>query len=347
MNKRALLSIATMAFFLVSCGSDDEGPSTGETSSVLVVNEGNFGQGNGSITSYNPETGVVTDHVFETANNGRPLGDVVQSAVFDSEAGGYIVVNNSRKIEVVDPGFVSTSTIEADLANPRFLVKAGNQLFVSNWGNFDDNFALDQSYVLILDAGSLEKKGLVETNDGTENLIFADGYVYASNNFGNTVSVIDASEGTLKATLEVGWSPGEMTIDSKGSVWLICGGSYQGNDGALYLLTPTEAEKSTELGVNPGTRLAIDVSADVLYYVNGTEVGKYETGSGTLTKRFISEDSAVGFYGIGFNDAEKVLYVADAKGFQGKGTVYRFSTDGATISTFEAGVGPNGFVFVR
>jgi len=335
-------SIAAI-FLLSSCGNDDAAGIIQTPGQVVVVNEGNFGQSNGSLTTYDPETGKTLENTFQTANN-RPLGDVVQSMYF-SGGTGYVVVNNSRKIEVVDAIFMSTATIEEGLANPRFLLKAEARLFVSNWGNFDENFALDQSYVLILDSASFEVEGRVDTEDGTENLAYSDGFVYAANSFTNTVSVLNAGTGTLSATLETGFSPGEMVVGSDGTVWLICGGNYQANDGAIYKLGPAQSEVEVNLGSNPSAKLAIDQSAGLLYFINGTSVGKYSTETKALTSSFITENGAVGFYGIGFSEEEQVLYVADAQGFQGKGKVYRYSNEGNLLSTFDAGVGPNSFVF--
>lgn len=334
------------AILLSGCGSDDEAktPDSGPDN-VLVINEGNFSQSNGSITSWDPASEEVTENLFESVN-GRPLGDVVQSLFIDSDEVGYIVVNNSRKIEVVNAfDFSSTATIDEGLANPRYLLRQGDQLFISNWGNFNENFQLDQSYILMLDALTFEEEGTIETEDGTENLAYSNGFLYASNSFTNTVSVIDVATGTLSATLETGFSPGEMAVDKSGSVWLICGGSYQGNDGAIYKLNAGEAQLEIELGVNPVARLAMDTEANILYFLTNNSVGSYTASEGTLTLDFIENDEAVGFWGLGFNAVENVLYVSDAKAFQGKGEVYRYSKDGKLLSGFEAGVGPNGFVF--
>ncbi|MEQ9102975.1 MAG: hypothetical protein RIF36_03050 [Imperialibacter sp.] len=343
MKKLALWSLVA-AVFLTSCGGDDEGDPKNGVGSVYVVNEGNFNQTNGSITSYDPESEEVSAFVFQTANS-RPLGDVVQSLFIDTDKTGYVVVNNSKKVEVVNADFVSTATIEDNLANPRYLIRNKERLFVSNWGTFDESYTLDQSYVLILNAVTFEKEGAVNTDDGTENLVYADGYVYASNSFGNTVSVIKTSTGELETTLEVGYSPGEMVVDEDGAVWLICGGSYQGNDGAIYKLAASAATKEVDLEVNPSSRLSVSKTSGVLYYIAGTSAGSYQMEGKVLQKAFITIDDAVGFYGLGYSEAEDVIYIADAKGFQGKGTVYRYSADGTAISKFEAGVAPNGFVF--
>lgn len=344
MRKLNSLLLAAALFF-GGCGSDDRaaGPAPG-SAKVLVVNEGNFSQSNGSITSFDPETGTATGNLFESVNN-RPLGDVVQSLYIDADGVGYIVVNNSRKIEVVDAlDFTSTATIDDGLANPRYLVRQGSKLYVSNWGNFDESFQLDQSYVLILDAVTFEKQGQVDTDDGTENLLVSSGYLYAANSFTNTVSVIELTSGELAKTLETGFAPGEM-LEFEGDVWLICGGNFGGNDGSIYKLTAEEARKEVELEMNPVAKLTLNPDSNELYFISGNKVGKYNVESKTIDKGFVENADVTAFSGIGFNATEKVLYVADARGFQANGTVYRYSANGQLLTNFEAGVGPNGFVF--
>ena len=67
---------------------------------TFVLHEGNFQGGNASLSFLNNFTGIMSNGVF-TAVNSIPLGDVGQSmTIWDDK--GYIVVNNSGKIEVVD-----------------------------------------------------------------------------------------------------------------------------------------------------------------------------------------------------------------------------------------------------
>jgi hypothetical protein len=58
----------------------------------------------------------------------------------------------------------------------------------------------------------------------------------------------------------------------------------------------------------------------------------------------ITELNGIDFYGIGI-DSNHILYLADAKGFQGNGKVYRYWVSGDPIDNFSVGIGPNGFAF--
>jgi len=67
---------------------------------IFVTNEGAFGNSNGSVSYVGKDSATAVNHLFEMVN-GRPLGDVVQSMTVANDK-GFIVVNNSQKVEVVD-----------------------------------------------------------------------------------------------------------------------------------------------------------------------------------------------------------------------------------------------------
>ena len=98
---RSFCTIISCCMFLL-CGCNDKKNVSGGLyeHGVIITNEGNFGSNTGSVSYYNPSTDSVYNSIFEDANSKRPLGDVVQSfAVADKK--GFIVVNNSHKVEVV------------------------------------------------------------------------------------------------------------------------------------------------------------------------------------------------------------------------------------------------------
>src|SRR5512145_1972668 len=128
-----LLYAATVVAFLSGCEKDDKSPSyPGYTQGVFIVNEGSMTNNNGSISYYHPEKNLLVNNLFESAN-GRPLGDVVQSFSVVSDTLGYIVVNNSGKIEVVSLSNFLVKSAPILIHYPRYLVQVSrNKAFVSS-----------------------------------------------------------------------------------------------------------------------------------------------------------------------------------------------------------------------
>ena len=102
MKKILIIVLFSTLFF--SCKKEDNQNNTigtyAESGSAIVVNEGNYGSNNGSV-SFVDRNGLVTNYIYENANSGINLGDVIQSYTRIGNK-GIICVNNSFKIEIVD-----------------------------------------------------------------------------------------------------------------------------------------------------------------------------------------------------------------------------------------------------
>ena len=147
MNKfKSIALIALSGLFLQSCNNDDSpinNPEQGTYSKgVFVLNEGGMGSANADITYYNPNEKISDtnpiQNIFKKANAGAQLGDVAQDFVFKGNK-GYIVVNNSNKVEIVDnTSFKKVSTITENILNPRYLAVTDKYIYVTNWGTSSD-----------------------------------------------------------------------------------------------------------------------------------------------------------------------------------------------------------------
>jgi YVTN family beta-propeller protein len=340
-----LLVAASLTFS--SCSDGDNKPKGKFETGVFVVNEGNFSDANGTVSYIDPTTKEVTNDLFGNINSGKALGDVVQSMTVDGEF-AYIVVNNSKKIEVVNANTFEASYTLTELKLPRYFVTLNGKGYITEWVSFTD-----PGRVSVVDLQSHTITGSITTDYGAENIIATNGKLYVSNNFTNTVSVVDPGSAQVVKTLEVGNSPGGFVIDAQNKLWVICGGGHDSNynplnDGKLVQIDPVSnmITKSVPLSVNVTAKLVINKSRDQLFYYKGKSVYRVATSATAApSSALFTESAASSFYGIGLDSKTDILYMADAKGFVSNGTVFTYTTEGVPQETFTVGLAPNGFVF--
>ncbi|HYI77885.1 MAG TPA: DUF5074 domain-containing protein [Chryseolinea sp.] len=340
-----LVTVFTVSFS--SCDDDDTNPQGKFEEGVLVVNEGNFQDADGTISHISSD-GTVTQDLFGAANNGLALGDVVQSMSVDGEF-AYIVVNNSNKMEVVDANTFAAQYTLKNVLLPRYFTTYNGAGYLTEWVSFTD-----PGRVAIIDLQNHVVTESITTDFGAENIIAHQGKLYVSNNFTNTVSVIDPVNKKVIKTIEVGDSPGEFLIDSQNMLWVICAGAYQAEDGALVQLDPAKSDdesansilKTVELNANVSSKAAINKAKDKIFYYKGSSVYAVNTSDTEVpTSAVFTESKVSSFYGIGIDPETDILYMTDSKSFAGNGTVYQYSLAGVAMDDFEVGVGPNSLVF--
>jgi YVTN family beta-propeller protein len=339
----AVLAIAALSFS--GCDNDDEKPKGQFETGVYVVNEGNFGAANGTVSHFNLSTKEATQDVFGTINEGKALGDIVQSMTIDGDQ-AYIVVNNSNKIEVVNANTFAEAYTISDLQLPRYFTTLNGKGYVTEWVSF-----VEPGRVSVIDLQSHEATTSIETDYGAEHIIGVNNKLFVSNTFTNTLSVISPTSNSVVETIEVGNSPAGFAIDAQNKLWVICSGGYDINynplnDGKLVQIDPATNGilKTIDLNENVSSSLGINKAGSHLFYYSGPMVYRVETSATEApTTAFITGTNS--FYGLGVDRQTDVVYLSDAKNFSASGTVYRYNSDGTSLDNFTAGMGPNGFVF--
>ena len=85
---------------------------------VIIACEGSFTRGNASIDLYNPSTGDLLPNAF-AEQAGYALGDILQD-VYWTNNDLILVVNNSQKIEMLDPNTLTPKRTIAGFTSPRY-----------------------------------------------------------------------------------------------------------------------------------------------------------------------------------------------------------------------------------
>jgi len=339
---------------LFACKKDDNNsPAPGlSVSGVFVVNEGAFGSGNGSISYYDLETGSMNDNIFE-AINGFPLGDVAQSmTIHQSKA--YLVVNASKKIEVVDvTTFLSMATITG-FEGPRYIITKGAKGYVSDWFS-------NEIKVVDLNSNTIVKS--IATGTGPEQMLIKNNKLFVVNVVGwgndSTVTVINTDTETAIGTIQVGLNPNSVRIDNNGKLWVLCGGStgpdYIGGTsddiaGSLWRINPESMAIELHLALNSydhPSKLQTSSSGSDLYYLNGTDGynGKIMKMSSNSTNAPVLPLTNKNFYGLGIDPVSGYVYGGFSPGFSQDGYIFRYTGNFILIDSIQAGIGPGQFVF--
>jgi YVTN family beta-propeller protein len=337
-----LALILTSPFLLTSCDDEDNKPKGEFEKGILVINEGNFQAADGSV-SHISVSGQVTNDLFGSVNSGRALGDVVQSIGINGDE-GFVVVNNSNKVEVVNINtFEAIHTIDG-VKLPRYFTAFNGKGYLTEWVSYSD-----PGRVSVIDLSTHQVTKTVTVGFGAENIVGHGGKLYVSNNFANSISVIDPVAASVTKTIEVGNSPGSLILDSQNFLWVVCGGAFNKNDGRLVQInTTTDAVvKTIELSMNVSTKAAANKAKDKIYFYKNNSIYAVPTSatSVSVSNILLTENAAGSFYGIGVNAENDVIYVADPKAFAGSGVIYTYAADGTAKETFTVGVAPNGFLF--
>ncbi|WP_421876018.1 DUF5074 domain-containing protein [Marinoscillum sp.] len=338
------LLVTAVVSIVISCSNGAPEPQViGQfDGGIFVSNEGNFGEGDGSLSFINA-SGNVTNQVFKEAN-GYPLGDVVQSVHIDDDL-LFMVVNNSNKIEVasLEDSLYSQYSIE-DLSLPRYMTSHNGLGYVTEWVSFTEKGRVS---IFDLETGSIQSS--IEVGFGPEGLILADDYLYVSNNFSTNVSVIDLDMGEVINTIEVGNAPSQMALDAEGHLWVACQGGYDDNyaplgDGKLVELDASTGDvlSSVELQVNFNGKIDVSPVGDKLFFTTGNELKSINTDGAGTAELIHQFESVTSFYGLAVSKGGAV-YLADAGNFTENGKVYVILGD--ILLSYSVGRGPNGFAF--
>ena len=335
--KNLYLGIIASAFLFASCSNDDnnnDAPLGAYDNGVLILNEGNFGTPNGSVSYISNDLATFQNDIFKLVNTPTVLGDVAQSMTFSNEK-AFIVVNNSNEVEVVNRyTFKSLGTITEKLANPRYSVVLNDKLYVTN--------SISKA-VTVYDAKSYAYVTSIPLNKTAEKIVTANGKLYVTNaayGSGTEVTVINPISNTVSKTITL--ANGINSIEEKnGSVYVLSGTSTKNT---LSKINTTNDTATSIESAAVKSAINMDIDGDKIYYTQGTEVYAISLTATTFSDKalFSVKDSSWStFYGFGVIDGK--VYSGDANAFTADGTVTIYSSTGTVLKTLTVGRGPNGF----
>ncbi len=313
-------------------------PESSSSPKLFIVNEGVFTWNNASLSVLNLDSNSIQNQVFQTANNSL-LGDVAMSIeIIDSL--GYVTVDNSSVIQVVDLQTFELKDQVTSVLSPRFIKQVTpNKAYVTS---------IYANELFILDLATNLVTGTILTGGWNEELLIHGQYAYVINRDLDKLQVVDISTDQIIETLDVGVSPNSIEIDANENLWILCDGGFEEDTASLYkfeindLSNPKVFNFST-LQESPED-LAINGEGTILYYLNQ---GVYElpVSATSLPNTLIIPDNNRTLYGLGIAPDNNQIFVSDAKDYIQQGEIYQYSAQGTYIERYTVGLNPSSFTF--
>ncbi len=346
--RRSLLLLLTtvLGFSLVGCdaiGTNDEGDETTVlTTGVYVANQGNFGDGNGSVSLYDPDADDVTREAIGNLNS------IVQSITLHNDR-LYLAANSGGRIDVFDASDQSQTEQLAEFSGPRYL---------TFWDE-ETGFLTDQSFsgpssVHVLDrsGSSLDVTTSVEVPGTPEGVTTTDNRVYAAlGGFGDTtlVAAISPSAPDQAEMIDVGCAPRYPVADAQNEVFVPCSDTSE-----VVVLDGSTGDEVTRLDLpapasttGPGQAAFFSPTEEELYVVvSANQLTRINTATNEVVTTLGPLDGdPIG--AVAYDAVSEALYVGRVPGFTERGTVTVHDRDGTQTGSFQAGIAPTYIDFRR
>ncbi len=342
--KKLIILICALAF-LSSCDDKEKTPDDFPLPSkaegvVFIANEGNYQFGNATLSVIDQNTGSVSDNVFESVNK-RKLGDVLQSVTVHKDL-AYLVINNSQKIEILNPvNYTSAGTING-FTSPRYMVAKNEKGYVSEY------YA---NAVRVIDLISKKITKTITIPGWSEEMEWVGDELFVCNANRDKIYIINTLTDELKDSIAVGMEPVSISSDAVGKLWVLCKGnkSKTTNPSLHKIDIPT---KVVELNLKAGnyedgaSKLRMSADKKQLLWISGSVFSMSVFDNQVPIVPFLLNNGKA-FYGLGVDPYKNEVYVSDAIDYVQKSTVLRFAINGAPKGQFKAGINTGNFAFYK
>lgn len=355
---KTLLAAAVIINLLASCSKDyvpNPDTPTAERAGIYILNEGNAGHNNSSLTYYNYAAKTTTPEIFGAVNAGAGIGDTGNDIkVYGSKM--YIVVNVSSTIEIIDPKTAkSIKQIKvfdgATARQPRYVVFNKNKAFISTY----------DGKVAVLDTASLTIEKYISVGRNPEQMVISNGKLYVANSGGldsftpgvgpdKTVSVIDLNTLTEIKKIEVPSNPIDIAADDYGDVYVISYGTDYPAKPFLTVINNATDMVKTSNSIDAGYGSSFLINGDLAYYL--TDAGKVKVfnvkNDVVSNENFITDGTTFSVaYDLALDSTTGEIFVTDAVDYISNGKLYAFDKTGKKEYTLTTGINPGAVVLVN
>ncbi len=301
---------------------------------VLLVNEGNFGRANASISAYVPKHKQFYPKLVQGANKGVGLGDVAQD-MLEYTGRYYISLNASGYIAVVDTAdFQILDSIIGQGLAPRYMTLLNDRIYAT------DVFA---SKLWVIDPSNHQLIADISLPSNGKYVVPWQNTLAVS--IGSDLVVINPASNRADTILQFGSPIDRMLVDKDDALWVLTTGSSN-IPAQIHRLAPSQINlESYDLNEDNPAYLTMNLREDRMYYVAEDAIYTLEYSGGDVSSRvfFFLNDQNV--YALDVDHKSGDLYLVDALDFDQHSDVYRIDQHGNLVDQFKAGIITGGFYF--
>lgn len=321
-------------------GSDDEvpNPAPEDPGLIYVLNEGNFGWGESTITAYNPQTKETYQEVYNQ-RNGEAIGNVLQSAT-KLPNGIAWVVNNSGKVVITDKNLNRISSITG-LRSPRMLISVRDKYVISD---------LYKNAVYVVDSNALSITKEVALPGWTEEMAWVDDAVWLTCPESEYVYILSANSWTLTDSVRIGMGNHSIQIDGSGFLWCRYFGEFgTGKDSAGLVKINATTKETTEVITWEKEQqlpvyLSFNTGRDTLFFMQRGDVRSLPVNNPDAVETIVRGDGR-NAYAFRVEPKTGNIYYSDVLDFVTPSLIYRYDRTGELLDQFEAGIVATDFMF--
>lgn len=346
-----LIAVALVTI-LASCHKNSVTPDTptAQRAGIYVLNQGNLGSTNGTLTYYDYTSKKLTADIFSSVN-ARPLGDTPNDIkIYGSKM--YIAVDGSGTIEVLDPKtaksikqlVMKTGTVSRE---PRSIVFNAGKAFISQY----------DGTVAVLDTATLTIDKYITVGRNPEQMVVSNGKLYVANSGGlsfgnpdNTVSVVSLTTLTETKKITVIANPVSIAADGYGNVYVFSAGDYNTIKPGLTIIDNTADAVKSQNATSGAYGTSIIVSGDAAYFLTAdNKVQVYNVKTQTVAAaNFITDATVITTpYNLAYDSLTGEAFVSDAKNYSSNGALFAFDENGKFEYNIVTGINPGAFAFVN
>ena len=342
----SLLLLIVAGCDLVNTDGDNHGP----PDRVFVANQGNFGDGNGSVTVHTTNSDASAPPVI------RNFGSIVQSVALANDK-LYVMANSGNRIDVFNAQTLEQTAQISDVVSPRYLLQDGGTGYVTNLYGAVGSFT--GGMVTVLDLENDSKLEEIVVGDNPEGMALVGRRLHVANHgfgAGSTLHVIDTETRAVIDTVDVDCDgPRFLAADDQDDVMVFCTGRtvwgdegiISQSDGAIRVIDGMTGEITDRIELDgqistagPGQDAFHAPEEELVFVVlESSTILLFDTDDHLVTDTIGPLDGPpIG--AVAFDSFSDRLYVGRSNGFTEAGEVSTFTMDGASIGRFPAGVVP-------